>query len=65
MQIGSAHGAGAYLDELFAGTGLGSRHIQHFERMEQSYLRERAVDVKDLGTRVLAYLQAADDLFDL
>ncbi len=35
-------------------------HIQHFERMEQSYLRERAVDVKDLGTRVLAYLQAAD-----
>jgi phosphotransferase system enzyme I (PtsP) len=33
-------------------------HIQHFERMEQSYLRERAVDVKDLGTRVLAYLQA-------
>jgi phosphotransferase system enzyme I (PtsP) len=35
-------------------------HIQHFELMEQSYLRERAVDVKDLGTRVLAYLQAAD-----
>ncbi len=35
-------------------------HIQIFERMEQSYLRERAVDVKDLGTRVLAYLQAAD-----
>ncbi len=34
-------------------------HIRHFERMEHSYLRERAVDVKDLGTRVLAYLQAA------
>ncbi|MDO8860240.1 phosphoenolpyruvate--protein phosphotransferase [Haliea sp. E1-2-M8] len=33
------------------------RHIRHFERMEHSYLRERAVDVKDLGTRVLAYLQ--------
>ena len=33
-------------------------HIRHFERMEHSYLRERAVDVKDLGTRVLAYLQA-------
>ena len=32
-------------------------HIRHFERMEHSYLRERAVDVKDLGTRVLAYLQ--------
>ncbi len=34
-------------------------HIRHFERMEHSYLRERAVDVKDLGTRVLAYLQAS------
>jgi phosphotransferase system, enzyme I, PtsP len=36
------------------------RHIRHFERMEHSYLKERAVDVKDLGTRVLAYLQAAN-----
>lgn len=35
-------------------------HIRHFERMEHSYLRERAVDVKDLGTRVLSYLQADD-----
>jgi phosphotransferase system enzyme I (PtsP) len=35
-------------------------HIRHFERMEHSYLRERAVDVKDLGSRVLAYLQAED-----
>ncbi len=35
-------------------------HIRHFERMEHSYLRERAVDVKDLGTRMLAYLQADD-----
>ena len=35
-------------------------HIRHFERMEHSYLQERAVDVKDLGTRVLAYLQASD-----
>jgi phosphotransferase system enzyme I (PtsP) len=34
-------------------------HIRHFERMEHSYLKERAVDVKDLGTRVLAYLQEA------
>ena len=34
-------------------------HIRHFERMEHSYLRERAVDVKDLGTRVLTYLQAS------
>ena len=36
------------------------QHIRHFERMEHSYLKERAVDVKDLGTRVLAYLQAED-----
>ena len=36
------------------------QHIRHFERMEHSYLRERAVDVKDLGTRVLTYLQAED-----
>jgi len=34
------------------------RHIRHFEAMEHSYLRERAVDVKDLGERVLGYLQA-------
>jgi len=34
-------------------------HIRHFERMEHSYLKERAVDVRDLGTRVLTYLQAA------
>jgi hypothetical protein len=33
-------------------------HIRHFEAMEHSYLRERAVDVKDLGERVLGYLQA-------
>ena len=36
------------------------QHIRHFERMEHSYLRERAVDVKDLGTRVLSYLQAEE-----
>ncbi|MCB1687946.1 MAG: phosphoenolpyruvate--protein phosphotransferase [Halioglobus sp.] len=35
-------------------------HIRHFERMEHSYLKERAVDVRDLGTRVLAYLQEAN-----
>ncbi len=35
-------------------------HIKAFERMEESYLRERAVDIKDLGTRVLAYLQEED-----
>lgn len=36
------------------------KHIQGFERMRESYLRERAVDIKDLGTRVLSYLQEAN-----
>lgn len=33
-------------------------HIRAFEMMDDEYLRERAVDVRDLGERVLAYLQA-------
>jgi len=32
-------------------------HVRTFNRMENPYLRERATDVHDLGTRVLAYLQ--------
>ncbi|PIE37432.1 MAG: phosphoenolpyruvate--protein phosphotransferase [Gammaproteobacteria bacterium] len=36
------------------------RHIRHFEAMEHSYLQERAVDVKDLGERMLSYLQQDD-----
>ena len=32
-------------------------HTRAFERMEDSYLRERATDVRELGQRVLAYLQ--------
>ena len=32
-------------------------HVRRFESMEDSYLRERGADVKDLGLRVLAYLQ--------
>jgi phosphotransferase system enzyme I (PtsP) len=34
-------------------------HIQRFEMMDDAYLRERASDVKDLGRRLLAYLQHA------
>jgi len=34
-----------------------AEHVRAFERMEDSYLRERATDVKELGQRVLAYLQ--------
>ncbi|MGA1675510.1 MAG: phosphoenolpyruvate--protein phosphotransferase [Pseudomonadales bacterium] len=32
-------------------------HVRRFESMEDPYLRERGADVKDLGLRVLAYLQ--------
>ncbi len=32
-------------------------HIKNFSSMHDSYLRERASDVRDLGSRVLAYLQ--------
>ncbi|MEE4301965.1 MAG: phosphoenolpyruvate--protein phosphotransferase [Pseudomonadales bacterium] len=34
-----------------------AEHVSHFELMEDSYLRERAADVKELGQRVLANLQ--------
>ncbi len=32
-------------------------HVRTFEMMQDPYLRERAADVKDLGRRVLTYLQ--------
>ena len=32
-------------------------HLKQFNLMEDAYLRERAIDVKDLGLRVLNYLQ--------
>ncbi|MEM9741122.1 MAG: phosphoenolpyruvate--protein phosphotransferase [Pseudomonadota bacterium] len=32
-------------------------HLRRFESMEDSYLRERGSDVRDLGIRVLSYLQ--------
>ena len=55
---GSADQAGEWAQGALSQVML--RHIRHFERMEHSYLRERAVDVRDLGTRVLGYLQDAD-----
>ena len=33
------------------------QHMRRFEQMEDTYLKERATDVEDLGLRVLAYLQ--------
>lgn len=35
-------------------------HVQHLENLENEYLRERAIDIKGLGHRVLAYLQKND-----
>ena len=35
-------------------------HIDQFEMMEDSYLREKASDVRDLGQRVLAKLQQSE-----
>ncbi len=34
-----------------------TEHVKAFERMEDSYLRERGADIKELGQRVLANLQ--------
>lgn len=36
------------------------KHVDHLENLESEYLRERAVDIKDLGHRVLLYLQKND-----
>lgn len=32
-------------------------HVQVFEMMDDAYLRERAADIRDLGRRILSYLQ--------
>ena len=33
-------------------------HLRHFEQMEDSYLRERSADIRDLGRRILMRLQS-------
>lgn len=35
-----------------------TEHVRVFEDMEDPYLRERATDIRDLGRRILMYLQA-------
>jgi len=35
-------------------------HLNQFSLMDDSYLKERAIDVKDLGLRLLTYLQDAE-----
>ncbi len=37
-------------------------HVRNFESMEDTYLRERASDVLDLGQRVLGYLQQSREV---
>lgn len=37
------------------------RYVSQFENMQDSYLRERSADVRDLGQRLLAHLLDADD----
>lgn len=36
------------------------QYVRHFEMMGDLYLRERAVDIRDLGRRLLAHLQEGD-----
>jgi phosphotransferase system enzyme I (PtsP) len=36
------------------------QYIGHFELMDDAYLRERASDIRDLGVRILAYLQETE-----
>ena len=41
---------------------VANEHIRTFESMSDPYLRERAVDIKDLCSRVLFYLQAGEEV---
>jgi phosphotransferase system enzyme I (PtsP) len=38
------------------------QYVGHFDKMDDAYLRERASDIRDLGTRILAYLQKSEGL---
>jgi len=35
-------------------------YVRHFEMMDDHYLQERAVDIRDLGRRLLSYLQEGE-----
>ncbi|NQV71114.1 MAG: phosphoenolpyruvate--protein phosphotransferase [Pseudohongiella sp.] len=54
IKMGSwAQGALAY---------VANEHVRNFEAMNDSYLSERAIDIKDLCSRVLFYLQEKDPI---
>ena len=36
------------------------QYIRHFEMMDDHYLQERAVDIRDLGRRLLSHLQEGE-----
>ncbi|MBT8132973.1 MAG: GAF domain-containing protein, partial [Gammaproteobacteria bacterium] len=40
-----------------------AEHVRQFDAMEDAYLRERAVDIKDLGRRILMHLQAQQSAY--
>lgn len=50
-QIKEGHWAQAALRNVIR------KHVANFEAMEDTYLRERAADIRDVGRRVLNYLQ--------
>lgn len=54
--IQAGHWAPYAIRKVFKG------HVRHFEAMEDPYLRERAMDLLDLGRRVLAHLQSEAEL---
>lgn len=56
--------AGEVLDQIRQGQwaqgalrNVVMEHVKQFSMMDDPYLRERATDIKDLGRRVLAYMQ--------
>jgi phosphotransferase system enzyme I (PtsP) len=58
--------AGEVVDKIYLGNWAQGAlrevikaHIREFDAMEDPYLRERATDIRDLGRRVLAYMQEA------